>query len=128
MSTREKLRSEKKPTKRKRSSIFVDMKAPVDNKASERRFTLPPPASCEDRAVPVSSAIRSGRARPHGGEQALQGRRDVVAQHRHPEIALRGDPIELDDPVLACKGLMPFPGIVPAFERQHRPPGRGHLP
>ncbi len=60
---REKLRSEKKPTRRNRSSIFVDTKAPVDNKTSETKFTLPP-ASCEDRAVPASSAIRSGRAWP----------------------------------------------------------------
>jgi hypothetical protein len=46
MRRREKLRSEKKPTKTNKSSIFVDAKTPVDNKASERRFTLPP-ASCE---------------------------------------------------------------------------------
>src|ERR1700722_20555735 len=73
---RGKLRSEKNPTKRNKSSIFVDMKALVDTKASEKRFTLPP-ASCERRAVPASWKIRSGGARPHRGKQALQRRRHV---------------------------------------------------
>src|SRR3984957_10366611 len=123
---RAKLRSEKKPTKRNRSSMFVDTKAPVDNKASERKFTLPP-ASFGDRAVPASSAIRSGRARPHGGEQALQGRRDMMAQHRHPPIAFRSDPVELDDPALAGEGLVPVPRVVGALERQQRSLGRRHL-
>src|ERR1700722_674212 len=123
---REKLRSEKKPTRRKRSSIFVDTKAPVDNKASEKKFTLPP-ASCARLAVRMSRTIRSGGARPHGGEQAFQGRRDVVAQHRHPAIAFGGDPIELDDPAFAGKGLVPVPGIVSPLERQERPLGRRHL-
>src|ERR1700722_2543770 len=119
MRPREKLRSEKKPTRRNRSSIFVDTKALVDNKASEKNFTLPP-TSREDHAVPASSAIRSGRARPHGGEQALQGRRDVVAQHRHPAIAFRSDPVELDDPAFAGERLVPVPGIVGPFEREQR--------
>src|ERR1700722_8360780 len=123
---REKLRSEKKPTKRRRSSIFVDTKAPVDNKASERKFTLPP-ASCARLAVRASRAVRSGRARPHRGEQALQGRRDVVAQHRHPPIAFRCDPVELDDAAFACKRLVPVPGIVGPFEREQRCLGRRHL-
>ena len=35
---REKLRSEKKPTKRNKSSMFVDTNAPVDNKASEKKI------------------------------------------------------------------------------------------
>src|ERR1700722_9113435 len=126
MRPREKLRSEKKPTKRSRSSIFVDTKAPVDSKASEKKFTLPP-ASCEDRAVPGSSAIRSGGARPHGGEQALQGRRDVVAQHRHPPIAFRSDPVELDDPAFASERLVAMPGIFGPLEREQRSLGRRHL-
>src|ERR1700733_12814711 len=123
---REKLRSEKKPTKRRRSSIFVDTKAPVDNKASEKKFTLPP-ASCARLAVRASRAVRSGRARSHRGEQALQGRRDVVAQHRHPPIAFRCDPVELDDAAFACKRLVPVPGIVGPFEREQRSLGRRHL-
>src|SRR5277367_6971134 len=119
MRPREKLRSEKKPTKRNRSSIFVDMKAPVDSRASEKKFTLPP-ASCKRRAAPVSRTIRSGRARPHRGEQALQRCRNVVAQHRHPAIAFGSDPVELDDPALASERLVAVPGIVGPLEREQR--------
>jgi hypothetical protein len=102
------------------------MNAPVDSRASEKKFMLPP-AACARCAVPASSASRSGRARPHGGEQALQGRRDVVAQHRHPSIAFGGDPIELDDPAFASKGLVAMPGIVRALEREQGSLGRGHF-
>src|ERR1700722_1125397 len=123
---RAKLRSEKKPTKRNRSSTFVDTKAPIDNNASEKKFTLPP-ACCEGCPVPASRTLRSGRARPQGGEQTLQGRRDVVAQHRHSAISFRSDPVELDDPAFASKGLVPVPGIVRPFERKQRTLGRGHL-
>ena len=35
---RGKLRSEKKPTRRNKSSIFVDTNAPVDSRASEREI------------------------------------------------------------------------------------------
>src|SRR3984885_11380073 len=123
---REKLRSEKKPTKRRRSSIFVDTKAPVDNKASEKKFTLPP-ASCARLAVRASRTVRSGRARPHRGEQALQRRRDMVAQRRHPPIAFRCDPVELDDPAFADERFVAMPGIVGPFEREQRSLGRRHL-
>src|ERR1700722_10942536 len=123
---RGKLRSEKNPTKRNKSSIFVDMKALVANRASEKKFTLPP-ASREDRLVPASRTIRSGRARPHRGKQALQRRRDVVAQHRHPPIAFRSDPVELDDPAFSREGLVPMPRIVGPLERQQRSFGRRHF-
>src|SRR6185437_15526395 len=126
MLRREKLRSEKKPTRRNRSSIFVDTKAPVERRANDKKFTLAP-ASCERRTGPASRTVRSGRARAHGGEQPLQGRRHMVAQHRHPPIALGRHPVELDDPALASERLVPVPGIVGPLEGEQRSLDRGHL-
>src|SRR5580692_6916705 len=124
MRRREKLRSEKKPTKRTNHRYSsTRRRRSTTRRAKEDSRCRRLPVS----AAPPSRTIRSGRVRPHGGNQALERRRDVVAQHRHPPIAFRSDPVELDDPAFAGEGLVAMPRIVGPFERQQRSLGRGHL-
>ena len=51
----------------------------------------------------------------------------MMAEHGDATVALRRDPIELDDPARADKRLMTVPGIVGAFESEQRALARWNL-
>ena len=48
-----------------------------------------------------------------------------MPQHRDLPVALRREPVELDDPALAGERFMAVPGIVAAFERASNVPAIG---
>ena len=53
--------------------------------------------------------------------------RGMMAQERNLPVALRGDPIELDDPARPDEGLVTVPRVFSPFERKQRALHGRHL-
>ena len=73
------------------------------------------------RAPPLQAVLMGlGAVRQDHLQHALERRRGMVPQHRDLPVALRGEPVELNDTAFAGERLVTVPGIVAALEREQR--------